>query len=450
MTSNKRNSLLGLFASVQLALLLLFLLAATSIVGTLIPQNAAPSLYVEKYGIKAAQLMQVLSIPDMYNSWWFLGLLGLFALNLIVCSLDRIPRTLRIIRRDGLELEPAQVRKFPLHRELTSPLAPEAAMARVEAVLAGTGRVRRKETPEGRLFFTQQGAWTRLGVYVVHCSILIVLAGALLGSSLVARSLLRDPQFAFKGSLMLPEGESTGQIRTFKGGLLIDLGFQIRCDSFSVHYYDNGTPKTYLSRVTILENNEPVRTAEIKVNQPLVYKGVTFYQSSYNPLPYYKVRISREDAAAAEHTAVIPVARQFNWDEAGVGYGILNREYQGEATRRLKIWFSDQQGTPASFWTAMDQPTTLQQPTGTYRFTVSQLYATGLQATKDPGVGLVYVGCILMLAGLVIAFFMSHRRIYVLVQPDGNGSRLLFAGDTNKKQAGFKEKFAALIQQFEE
>lgn len=77
MTIPKKNSFLSLFASVQLALFLIFFLAATSIIGTIIPQNSPHAFYIEKYGQKTAQFFQLLDIPDMYNSWWFLGLLAL-------------------------------------------------------------------------------------------------------------------------------------------------------------------------------------------------------------------------------------------------------------------------------------------------------------------------------------------------------------------------------------
>ena len=118
MTNPKKNSFLSLFASVQLALFLLFLLAATSIIGTLIPQNNPHTFYIEKFGHKTAYFFRLLDIPDMYNSWWFLGLLALFSLNLIVCSLERIPQVIRTLRRDGLTMPPEQLVKFPLRREM--------------------------------------------------------------------------------------------------------------------------------------------------------------------------------------------------------------------------------------------------------------------------------------------------------------------------------------------
>jgi cytochrome c biogenesis protein len=97
------------------------------------------------------------------------------------------------------------------------------------------------------------------------------------------------------------------------------------------------------------------------------------------------------------------------------------------------------------FWLPAGEETTLERPTGTYRIQARQLYATGLQATRDPGVWLVYSGCLLMLIGLYIAFFLSHRRLWVRIEPTAEGSRLLFAGTANKNRVAFEKKFNDLV-----
>ncbi len=80
------------FSSVKLAIFTLCTLAATSIIGTLIPQGESAAFYVNNFGPKTAHFFQILDIPNMYYSWWFLGLLGLLSTNLIICSLDRFPQ----------------------------------------------------------------------------------------------------------------------------------------------------------------------------------------------------------------------------------------------------------------------------------------------------------------------------------------------------------------------
>ncbi|MBV5318401.1 MAG: cytochrome c biogenesis protein ResB [Desulfobulbaceae bacterium] len=449
MTPPKKNPIVALFASVELALFLIFCLAATSIIGTLIPQNNIQEFYIEKYGLKTANLLRILDIPDMYNSWWFIALLALFSLNLMVCSLERIPQVIRTIRRDGLMVRPEQLEKFPFHQMETVSIVPGEAILRVTSLFHAHGwTTRAADKDNGRLLFAEKGAWTRFGVYVVHCSILIILTGAVVGSSTVAHKILRNPHFAFKGSVMLPETETADHVTAFKSGERLGLGFTVRCDRFTIEFYPNGMPKTYRSRVTVIDGGQSVLSTDIEVNRPLTYKGVTFYQSSYQPFQRYTVALKKQ-GAPEESTTVISPAKQMDWREAGVSYGIINRESQGEITRRLKVWFSDNQGEPSTFWVNVGQEAIIERPSGKYQFRAQQVYATGLQVAKDPGVWLVYGGCLLMLVGLYIAFFLSHRKIYAFIQPGAEGTNILFAGEANKNKVGFSEKFSELISKLE-
>jgi cytochrome c biogenesis protein len=270
-----------------------------------------------------------------------------------------------------------------------------------------------------------------LGVYVVHGSILIILIGAAIGSSTVAEKILHQPTFAYKGSIMLPEGQATNHVIAFKRGTHIDLGFHLHCDDFSIEYYANGMPKTYRSAVSILEQGKVVR------------KG-----ASYQPYQQYRVVLQRQQDGL-ETKDIVTTAQEVNWPQGGVSYGIVNRESRGEVTGRLKIWFSDGKGDPSIFWVQTGQEALVKRSDTTYRLVIDQLYATGLQATKDPGVGLVYGGCVLMLAGLYVAFFLSHRRLFALIRPDGQGCRIFFAGDANKNRIGFEKKFSEFINKLE-
>ncbi|MDO5675779.1 MAG: cytochrome c biogenesis protein ResB [bacterium] len=447
MSSSQKNPLLEFFASVQLALFLLFLLAGTSIIGTIIPQNAQPGLYLEKYGPVAARFFELLDIGDMYNSWWFLSLLALFTTNLIVCSLERIPRVIRLLKRDNLAATPEQLGRFGLKRSLDSslPATELAALTRGFFKEQGWKSQARAAGGEGNrdsstLLFAEKTPWSRFGVYVVHASILVILAGAVLGSPSFARKVLRQDNFAYKGFVMLPEQASTDHIRTNRGNMPVNLGFTLRCDHFHIDFYDNGMPKTYRSLVTILEDGKEVLQREIVVNKPLKYKGVTFYQSSYQPYPDYTLQLSKKPENITLNTTIAP-GREMRWDEGGLTYGIINWERQGEVTRRLKLWLYDGEGEASQLWVDMNRETVIERPSGQYVLTIKQVYATGLQAAKDPGVWLVYLGCALMLVGLYIAFFLSHRKLFAYVEENGAGSRLLLAGTANKNKVHFDSLF---------
>jgi cytochrome c biogenesis protein len=70
---------------------------------------------------------------------------------------------------------------------------------------------------------------------------------------------------------------------------------------------------------------------------------------------------------------------------------------------------------------------------------------TGLQVTRDPGVWVVWIGCGLMIIGLIISFFFSHQRVWVRM-PRGSGREIVLAGSTNKNRVGFEKTFGQLVE----
>ncbi|NIA04391.1 MAG: cytochrome c biogenesis protein ResB [Proteobacteria bacterium] len=448
MSTQNKNAFWSLFSSVKLALFLLFTLATTSIIGTIVPQNNPPEFYIRLYGVHLAKFMQTLGVPDMYNSWWFIGLLILFSLNLIVCSLERIPNAWRLVTQDNLKTNPAKLEKMG-QREII-PL-PGASMGEAVAKTASYFASRRwkaekRDKDGGTLFFAQKGAWSRFGVYLVHSSILIILVGAIIGSPTFARKFFHAPNFAFKGSVMLPEGKATNFVYSSQNGREIPLGFTVRCDHFDIEYYSNGMPKDYRAKLTVIDHGKVVLQRDIEVNNPLRYKGITFYQASYQPYPSFIVQLTNKKTGVAKKD-VIPAREQIVWKKGGASFGIINMQTRGQIVERIKVWFTDNQGAPSEFWIEPNREAVIKRPSGDFLFKAKQLYATGLQVSKDPGVWLVYLGCALMLSGLLVAFFMSHRKIWAFVSEKEGQVSILFAGSANKNKLGFEKTFKAFINQ---
>ena len=75
-----------------------------------------------------------------------------------------------------------------------------------------------------------------------------------------------------------------------------------------------------------------------------------------------------------------------------------------------------------------------------YRGAEERMY-TGLQVAKDPGVEIVWLGCLLMVFGIYAAFFMSHRRIWVRIQ-DG---AVTVGGNASKNQGAFQQDFDRVV-----
>ena len=430
----KKNPALSFFASVKLALFTLFLLAVTSIIGTVIPQKESFEWYVKNYSESTAKLFEVLSIPDMYNSWWFLGLLTLLSVNLIVCSFDRFPGVWRQIKADNLGTDIKRLAKMRLSEKWSSDKSEAEIATELSNKLSGEGwKTNQRKRDDSLLLFAQKGAMTRTGVYIVHASILVIFIGAIVGE-----------MYGFKGSVMLPETKSTTSIYEYGTGKPIDLGFEVACDRFDIEFYDTGMPKAYRSHLRVLEDGKVVADKKIVVNDPLTHNGITFYQSSYQGYQDFILTVTDEKSNVSESIS-LPFQRRSNLKMfKGAAIGIVNAEMRGQSVSRIKVWYKDEQGPASVFWVQDGDAVTVQRTGAEYVIGAKQMYATGLQVAKDPGVWIVYLGCGMMILGLFVAFFMSHRRVWILLTKEDGATTVLLAGSANKDKVGFEKKFSHL------
>jgi len=428
----KKKSVWDFFASVKLALCILCLLACTSIIGTVIPQNKPLPWYAQNYGDNLAHLFNIFDIPDMYSSWWFLALLGLLSTNLIICSFDRFPGVWKQIQADGLDTPLKRLQTMRRKREWFSNSSVQSTVSELREKLNGRGwKSRICDSDGGILLFSQKGAFSRTGVYLVHTSILIIFVGAIIGEF-----------YGFKGSVMIPETQQTDKIYVLNSSETLDLGFTIRCDSFTIEFYSDGMAKEYKSTLTVLENGKELFQTSIEVNSPLTHRGVTFYQSSYEGYNDFIVKVTNK-GSGNDMSSIIPFQEQSKWTEEGLTYGVINAEMRGQSVSRIKMWVSDSRGAPSVFWLKDGDSTTVERKNSAYLFSAKQMFGTGLQVCKDPGVWVVFIGCGLM---LVIAFFMSHKRIWLFVKEEEDGVSILLTGSASKNRAGFAKIFEDLAE----
>jgi cytochrome c biogenesis protein len=295
----------------------------------------------------------------------------------------------------------------------------------------------KKELDDGTLYFGQKGQYSRTGVYLVHISILIIFIGAIVGSIL-----------GFKGSIMIPELQGSDKFFSSEDSSAIDLGFTVRCDEFIIEFYNNGMPKEYQSTLTVLENGKELFTKDIQVNSPLTYKGITFYQSSYQGYQDFIFSVTDKKTGEAK-TGILPFQKQQNWEEADLRYGIVNAEAIGQRVSRTKLWLKNGSNPAVLTWLNDNEPSLITTEDNSYQVNVKQMYATGLQVAKDPGVWIVYLGCGLMLLGLYMAFFLSHRRIWLFHGITDEHYTLILGGSSNKNKIAFEKLFTQFENQID-
>jgi len=94
MPSHSRlRSFLELAASVRLGVVLLVILSAASVLGTVILQSplpgGAPEEIVRHYGSTFSRVIEVLRLTDVFHALWYQALLGLVGLNVLCATISR-------------------------------------------------------------------------------------------------------------------------------------------------------------------------------------------------------------------------------------------------------------------------------------------------------------------------------------------------------------------------
>lgn len=428
------------FASVRLSVVVLVLLATTSIIGTLIPQNANPAMYLDKYGEFLFAIFQKLDLFDMYHSWWFRSLLVLLNINIIICSIDRLSHTGKIIFGKNISTDLAKFERMTNREDFELDRSPQTLQRDFETLINRKyTRCKLNPTQNGFALFAEKGRWTRMGVYTVHLSIVLLLLGGLIGSL-----------FGFDGFVTIPEGESRREVTIQSTREKIGLDFEIHCDDFDVSFYDTGAPREYRSTLTLMQNGNPVLTKDILVNKPLRYKGINIFQSNYGTATPKAATLAFTDRNSEKQYQV--TAEMGKTVDMPEGFGkLMLTNFMSNTRMNLGETFvallTPAEGKASSIMLPYQFPRfdRMRQD----RFVISVVdfehaYYTGLQVTRDPGVQIVYTGFLVLIIGCYVTFFMSHQRVCIAVSAHKNGSRVMVAGSSNRNKFDMNMKIRKL------
>lgn len=444
------------FTSLKLTIFLLITLSIASIFGTVIPQNAAIAHYLKIYTNTTYRIFATLGFLDLYHSWWFSSLLLFLALNLIACSSNRFPSTWKRLRQKKINLDEDLLKSLPFKENFVKKTSLNELKEEYSLLLEKTfTRPVAIHSEKESHFLSEKGKYSILGVYMVHFSILLILLGGILGNFL-----------GYEGYVELTEGEARDGIYLKDSNNFKQLGFSVRCDDFEVSFYDNSQqPKDYKSTLTVIDQGKEVLTKTIEVNHPMKYKGIFFYQANYGTT-------SRKGDIVLSVTSGKGEAKEKKY-QVGVGESF---EIEGTNTRVKVNRFvpdfmidggkvasrSDRLVNPAvelivwndkmprySAWIFQKHPDFHGAGPKNFDFKFLEFKGrqyTGLQVAKDPGVAVVWSGCSLLLLGIMITFFISHRRIWIKISTKDNRSLITLAGGSNKNQEVFEKEFLKLAK----
>ncbi len=423
--------LIKIVADLRLAIVLLLMIALFSISGTVIEQGQSLPFYQENYpeepalfGFLSWKVILFLGFNHVYSTWWFLSLLVFLGTSLTACTFTRQFPALKAARRWSFYHQSRQFEKLALSTEVDAG-SPSSLIPLLE-------KQGYKVFQDNEALYARKGIMGKIGPIVVHAAMLIILAGAIWGAL-----------SGFFAQEMVPSGESFQVKNIIEAGPLasshIPKDWGIRVNRFWIEYTSNGDIDQFYSDLSVINNQgKELDHKTIFVNQPLRYRGVTFYQTNWS---ISGVRVQINNSPIFQ----IPMA-QLNTNGMGQIWGTWIPT-KPDLSEGISLLARDLQGTMIVYdakgnLASAIRPGMPTQINGVTLKVLEVIGSTGLQIKADPGIPLVYTGFALLMLGVVMSY-VSHSQIWALQ----DGDRFFVGGKTNRAQVSFEREVLSILDE---
>jgi len=370
-------------------------------------------LYDPVLGAGVVDAIERLQLFRVFSSTWFSLGLVLILVSIVACTINRVPRLWRQVRDVRVVQPEAYFDPRLPDRATIEGVGPEA----VQTVLGRHRfRVRETEVDGVRYLYGDRNQYTKLATMFTHTGLVLFLVAAAVTS-----------RFGQELGLVVAEGEALTVQPIGTPGLLL-----VKNEGFDAPGFETGQPRDFTTDLVVFREGRELARKTIRVNDPLSVAGFTFHQNGFGPAPDLVVR---DVAGEMLWTGPVPLTDQVS----GLPYGqfsvpgrdvglelLLQRRADGTGVLlvlpfRLTGQRSD--GSPIVeklFPMAVARGEVGRAPG--IDFTV-ELRAfseyTLLIAKHDPGQGLVWLAFGLLIAGIVITFYLPRRRVWARLSAAG-------------------------------
>ncbi len=457
-THSRLRELWQTVGAIKTGVVLLILVVVVSAAGTVILQRPVtdPEEIQRAYSPQTLRLLDLLGLTDVFHAWWFVLLLALVSLCIVTASIQRFPNAWRFYSRPYKSPNPTFQKALPIQAQI--PIMDEdRALAVAERAFHKAGFHPERIVRESSFsLFGERHRISEMAVYIVHASLLLIFFGGIV-----------DALSGWRGFVALTRGEQSSQI-ALRDGKTRGLPFTVRCDGAGQENYADGTPKRWWSDLVVLENGRETLRKQIVVNEPLIYRGVRFYQASYGQTGKLdKLLLTASPAGATSDGKDIALGMdapveldsdttvrlaEFIPDYV-VGDGRVytrSKEVVNPAARLVVE--SKKSGKSADVWLP-PIPGFGENDSSPYQFQARDLqmaYYTGLEVSHEPGQWAVWSGVLLMGLGLVAVFYVVHARVWAVPVREPGGTLVLWVGGAaNRNRDVFEQRFRKLVQAIE-
>ena len=427
------------FSSMKTAIVLLLVLAVASVMGTVVPQGGPPEQYVEQYGRAKAAVILGLSLHDVFRSAWYSALLTLISTNLIVCTVNRFRVSWTRFFRPTVAATVKQIENMQVSERVAFSGSADGARDRAASALRSSGYLVRLD---GDCVYGAKGRFGIWGPYLTHLSLLVIFAGYMLGNRL-----------GFEGYALISEGSQVSSYFPADSQEMRPLGFDVKLLDFQIELDKDRSPSAYKSRLEVYEKGRRVVEKTIDVNHPLIYRGITFYQSDFG-VDRLVLRVTRPDggfdriavrmetASDAHGKQFVPELVPVEFMTGGRKWSLFVHDFAPDYVGPPRISASSLPVNPAAQvyvnenfeenrsdwkrigWVSSGNP-------GEYKGHKVELERvvdyTGLQVASNPALPIVYIGFALMLLGITVSFYVRRSVVRIMTSSE----RALYIGGSS-------------------
>lgn len=426
------------FSNVLFAVSLFLVWGVLTLIGVIVDQGKDPSTYFAAYPAPIARALLRLGFDNMYHSPWYIGIISLILVSLTVCTFKRvIPARLPPLR-------PVKIDKIPLNASIGVRGQESVVAARVDEFFRTRNwNVRKREFDGTEWTFADKHNWARRGVLVAHLGFVIIAAGT---TAYWARG--------FSGETAIVTGQAAEIPQTHAILRLNDFDYRISpiMTKSGIVYQ----PIDYVSHVTVTGNDGIPKNMMVRVNHPIDVDGTLYYQASYGfamrflvthdgkrvatlsdrileegdsfDIPGTRTSVSYDRfVPTVDRQSGMPSADPRVNDPATVLSVSQDGNNAGSALVPLKTWIDLGGG-----WRVVPQQYVLY---------------SGFQYRYDPGIPLVAIGALVLLAGLIISFYFLPARLYVRIEETATGCTVGLAATTVKGYDIFAVQFQELVEE---
>jgi len=413
--------------SIRLLITLIIVLVILSVIGIFIMQspqgistNSAEYIFWldnvarPEYGFWT-DTMSFLQFFYIFHSVWFFIASGLLVINIITCSINRWNavknRIFKGIRSAG------DIPDNEVAISLNIGNSSRNAVDTVKKSLSRHGFILNPGQDTGTVQFSAvKNKYSPFGTYLTHLSLILFITGFIVSGYLG----FMDESFIVVEGQKRPVGHGT------------ELTLQLQ--KFTDEYWPDGTPRDYSSDVILLDGNTEVRHADIRVNYPLIYKGIRFHQASFGKAVSVKIEkidgsllserpVALSNIMSADNLdrpqgsfmldkpllLIYLVAPAVNENDPFLNPDNLGIEIYDIATGEFLTWDTLVEGEKKEV-AGLD-----------FTYLESKMFSD-FMVSRDPGAIVIWIAAAIFLAGICAVFYFPRRELLVKIDKAVNPS----------------------------